>query len=157
MCYMCNIYLPLSPDGYRILGLDPSLPIWIHSEISYEFEYSLSTISSDRDYEFPNFHAWMEEKHENYLEIVKSYTPLPEEDKVYPLMAYNMLNMPEFGWKLCPETRELSDHLSLWKVRGRLFSELCGTKVGKLTIPREWVRPQYQEDPLIHKHFDYSD
>lgn len=33
MCFGCSFWYPLSPLGYKVLGLDPSLPLWIHSLI----------------------------------------------------------------------------------------------------------------------------
>jgi hypothetical protein len=157
--------MPLLPSGYRILGFDPTLPIWIHSEISYELDQALYSVKSrtfsDSKHPIPiALDKWLREKHSgvDYIKLLKDYIPLPNEDPVYPFILYHMLEMPKIGFKLINESRVLEDHVRLWKPEtGMQIADMDVTKIGKLSVPRSYVLPQYQNDPLVHKYFDFTD
>lgn len=178
MCYGCSLWFPLNPTGCRLLGLDPTLPLWIHIDAQIDLYCVMrhATGLQPLDDGSLNAHTWLNSHAEanrnthekrridhtvTYTEIMQNHVPLPGEDPENPHTLHHMILNVWAATDLNIAMPQLVNHSLIWHkpmLDGR--GNQAGSewvKTGRLSISRSRFHVQYHNDPLLLKYFDLID
>lgn len=184
MCFGCSLWYPLNELGYKVLGLDPSLPLWVNSNVDSDL-YDVYTEIRDNlpagtlgygiaygsggKFTTKITRAWLQDRadktrgayHKSKLDETSDYKKIlfnevkPGASDCYLFTLHYMIHVShDLGAEL-RQSNNLPEHSTLWGGPGH--ENMSTVRIGRISLPRVVVYERYRNSPELAKFIDFTD